>query len=51
MGIIMLLRFAWPAAILLFAMSGITTAREMLAAVIGIIVLAAIALRERLAGH
>jgi hypothetical protein len=51
LGVILLLRFFWPAAILLFAMSGITSAREMLAAVIVIVVLAAIALRERLAGR
>jgi hypothetical protein len=32
-------------------MSGITTAREMLAAVVGLVILGAVALRGRLAGR
>jgi hypothetical protein len=39
------------AAILLFAMSGFTTAREMLAVVVALVLLMAVALRERLSGR
>jgi hypothetical protein len=41
----------WPAAITLFAISGITAPRDMLAVIVGGVILGAVALRERLKGR
>ena len=48
---VVLLRFAWPAAIMVFAFSGVTSPGTMAGVLILLTVLAAIALREKLNGR
>jgi hypothetical protein len=47
-AVVLLLRFAWPALLMGAVLLGITSPGEMLGVVIGVIVLGAAALRERL---
>jgi hypothetical protein len=48
---VVLLRFFWPAGIMLFAFAGVTAPSTMAAAIIGLVLVCAIALRERIAGR
>jgi hypothetical protein len=48
---IILLRFFWPAAIMLFAFAGVTDPSTMLGLIVGVVILGAAALWERWNGR
>jgi hypothetical protein len=48
---VFLLRFAWPALVMAFVLVGVTSPGTMVAVVIGAVIVAAAALRERLSGR
>jgi hypothetical protein len=49
--VILLLRFFWPAILMLFVFAGIASPAAMLGVIIGLTILGAAALRERLSGR
>jgi hypothetical protein len=48
---IILLRFFWPAVLMLFIFAGVDQPGTMAAVIIGLVIILAAALRERLAGR
>jgi hypothetical protein len=49
--VVVLLRFFWPAFLLLFIFAGVDSPSTMLTMIVGLVILAAVALRERLNGR